>query len=85
MTTVHPTCRARDPLTLMFAAALDGDLRAEDKLRALAIDNDRAADALVALACAETVDLTRPADIAATDQMIAAILDVAGRHVGRVA
>jgi hypothetical protein len=82
MTNAQTACRRRDPIAAAFAAALDGDVRAECELRELAVHHDRAADALCALAHREALEDPRPAspaDVAATDQMIAAVLEaVAG-------
>lgn len=73
--------RARGSVTLLFAAALDGHPGTEHDLRELARTDDLAADALCALAVVTRGDAVAagPADIAATDQMIAAVLEaVAG-------
>ena len=82
MTNTESFCRHRDPVAAAFAAALDGDVRAECELRELAVHHDRAADALCALAYSEALEdpqPVRPSDVAATDQMIAAVLEaVAG-------
>ena len=86
MNATNPAHRHRDPVTALFAAALDGDHHAEHELRDLAVHDDRAADALCALAYANTSDITgppSPADIAATDQVIAAVLELAGAAVQR--
>ncbi|MEJ2862171.1 hypothetical protein [Actinomycetospora flava] len=70
----------RDPVATLFAAALDGDARAEHALRELARTDDLAADALCALASCEVddADPTHPADVAAIDQLIAAVLEAVG-------
>lgn len=76
----------RDAVTALFAAALDGEHDAEHELRGLAVHDDRAADALCALAYASTSDITRPptpADVAATDQVVAVVLELAGAVVRR--
>jgi hypothetical protein len=82
MTNAPSACRRRDPIAAAFAAALEGDVRAEFELRELAVHHDRAADALCALAYREALEDPRPvcpANVAATDQMIAAVLQaVAG-------
>lgn len=78
MTELPPSRRQRGPVTVLFAAALHGDIRSEDELRTLAIHDDHAAEALCALAFGEAPDATqplRPVDVAATDQMIASVLD----------
>ena len=72
--------RPRDPVTALFAAALDGDTRAEDELRELAHRDNRSADALAAIAYAAGLETRRfqpapcVADIAAADQTLAACL-----------
>lgn len=82
MTNTESFCRHRDPVSAAFAAALDGEVRAECELRELAVHHDRAADALCALAYSEAIEDPRPvspANVAATDQMIAAVFEaVAG-------
>jgi hypothetical protein len=79
MTNTESARRHRDPVTIAFAAALDGDVRAECLLKELAVHHDRAADALCALAYKEHSRPVRPEDVAATDQMIASVLEaVAG-------
>jgi hypothetical protein len=77
MTTTQP--RSPDSVTTLFAAALHGNVSAEHELRELALADDVAADALCALAYVDASDDTGPApatDIAATDQVIAAVLEV---------
>lgn len=77
MTNSQPPLRP-DPVSAAFASALDGDVRGEDQLRALAVHHDRAVDALFALVSREALgdpSPVRPADVAATDQMIAAVLE----------
>lgn len=83
MTTSEPSRPQRDHVCTLFALALDGHDCAEDKLRELAVHHDGAAELLGVLACSDTPVHTgapRPADVAATDQVIAAVLDaVLGR------
>jgi hypothetical protein len=86
MNATNPAHRHRDLMTALFAAALDGEHHAEHELRILAAHNGRAADALCALAYAggsETVGPRCPADVAATDQVIAAVLESIGAAVQR--
>lgn len=73
--------RPRSPrggIAVLFAAALDGDTRAEDELRRLAIHSDRAGDALAAVGYSHGLSESKrepsPSDVAATDQLIAAVL-----------
>lgn len=80
MTELPPSRRQRGPVTVLFAAALHGDIRAEDELRELAVVSDRAAEALCALAYAVDVPEPRPADVAATDQMVAAVIEAITRR-----
>lgn len=77
MTDLAPNRRHRDPVTALFATALNGDVSAEHELGELAVLDDRAAEALCALVCSEVVAMpdARPSDVAATDQMIAAVLE----------
>ena len=72
--------RTDDAVTVLFAAALEDDLRAEHELRLLALHSDHAADALAAVAYAHGLRESRalppsPSEIASTDQLIAAVLD----------
>ncbi|GLZ50064.1 hypothetical protein Acsp06_62490 [Actinomycetospora sp. NBRC 106375] len=82
MTSQLHSAPPRDRTIALFAAALDGDAQAERTLRELALTDDLAAEALCAVAYSEALDdaePTRPADVAATDQMIAAVFEaVAG-------
>lgn len=75
----HRLRRSRDASTILFAAAFDGDTRAEDELRRLAIHSDRAGDALAAVGYSYGLSESRrlehtPSDVAALDQLIAAAL-----------
>lgn len=68
--------RRRTPVAVLFAAALAGSRDAEDALRAAALINDRAADALWALALAGAEAELRdpagePARTAFVDQALA--------------
>ena len=86
MTATNPAHRHRDPVTVLFAAALDGDYDAEHELRGLDVHDDHPADALCALSCVNTSDITASpssGDIAATDQVIAAVLELAGATAPR--
>lgn len=86
MNTTNPAHRYHDPVTALFAAALDGDHYAEHELRDLAVHDDHAADALCALAHSDSANIPGPvcpADIAATDQVIAAVLESVAAAVQR--
>ena len=77
-TSSHPR-RSRDAVAALFAAALDGDTYAENELRRLALHSDRAGDALAAVGYSRGLSASRrpepsPAEVAATDQLIAAVL-----------
>ncbi|MFC5138311.1 hypothetical protein ACFPK1_08730 [Actinomycetospora rhizophila] len=83
MTTSEAGHLHRDQVCTLFALALDGHSRAEDELRELAVHHDGAAELLGVLACSDAnvhTGAPRPADVAATDQVIAAVLEaVLGR------
>lgn len=82
----RPGERRRDAVTALFAAALAGDPTSHDALRAAAKVDDRAADALWALATADAeTDLrdpaTEPARTAATDQLLAFLRPHLAEHL----
>lgn len=79
MTARASSRRHRDPITGLFASALGGDIRAEHDLRELAVHNDRAAEALCALAYAADIPDARPADVAVTERTVAAVIDAISR------
>jgi len=81
MNATRPPHSYGDAVTALFAAALDGEHHAEHELRDLAVHDERAADALCALVYAEAPDTAGPrcpADVAATDQVVAAVLESVG-------
>lgn len=63
--------RARGTIADLFAASLDGDTRAEDELRRLAVHSDRAGDALAAVGYSHGLSESKrepsPSEVAATD------------------
>jgi hypothetical protein len=84
MTTTRP--RPRNHVTTLFAAALHGNVIAEHELRELAMNDDHAAEALCALVHVDPPDHTGSApaaEIAVTDQVVAAVLEAMTR--GRAA
>lgn len=65
-----------DRVTALFAAALDGDQPAEITLRELALDDERAADAYMAVVGAAVAETVRahpagPGSVATADQITA--------------
>ena len=71
--------RWRDPVTALFAAALDGNWDAESALRELALDDDRASEAYLAIVGAAVAESLRhqsaAVDVASCDQVMAAVRD----------
>ena len=63
-------------MTSLFAAALDGDQAAEALLGELALDDERAADAYLAVVAATVREhQPGPGAVAASDQIIARVRD----------